>query len=308
MGIGAPPRAPYGVLGAWLDHLEVERGASPHTLAAYGRDVRAVWRACGIGVRAETRDGALEKLTAPALLRWLRGERAEERAASSIGRRLAALRGFLAFARSIGSMTSDPAAGLPTGRRWERLPKVLSREAVAHLLGSLDSARALDVRDRALLELMYATGARVQEACDWRLTDLRLDDRVIRCVGKGRKERWVPLGEQAAAAVTRYLDEVRVRHDKHGAEALFLSIRGRPLDRHRIYRLVSERAARAGLPQACSPHTLRHSFATHLMAGGADLRVVQELLGHATVQTTQIYTHVDSDRLKAVHKRFHPRG
>ena len=302
------PRDPEGVLQAWLDHLQVERGASPHTLVAYEGDVREVLGAAGLEERDWHRDGALACLTAPAVLRWLHGARKDGRAATTIARRLAAVRGFARFAVSVGSLAEDPTLGLPTGRTWERLPKALSRGAVDALLASLSGARPLDLRDRALLECLYATGARVQEACDWTLDDLRQGERVIRCVGKGRKERWVPLGAGALQALAAWLADARPGLDAHDSEALFLSRSGRPLDRHRVYRMVQERALRAGIDPTLSPHTLRHSFATHLLEGGADLRAVQELLGHASVTTTQVYTHVDRERLKKVHRRFHPRG
>jgi integrase/recombinase XerD len=162
---------------------------------------------------------------------------------------------------------------------------------------------------------MYATGARVQEACDWKVSDLRLADGVARCVGKGRKERWVPLGKVAVAAVKRWLAQGRPRllagskgRAAEGSDRLFVSRTGAPMDRHRVFRLVKARALAAGVPGRVSPHVLRHSFATHLLSGGADVRAVQEMLGHADVQTTQIYTHVDRDRLKGVHRKHHPRG
>jgi len=302
------PRDPEGVLQAWLDHLEVERGASPHTLAAYAGDVRTVLGACGLARARWAIDGALDCMTGAGLLGWLRLEREKGRASATIVRRLAAVRGFARFAMSLGALADDPTTGIPQGRRWSRLPPTLSRGQVEHLLGSISGARPLDVRDRALLETIYATGARVQEACDWRLEDLRLTDRVMRCVGKGHKERWVPIGEGAVAALQPWLEDARPRLDRAASERLFLSRSGRPLDRVRIFRMLRERAAQAGLATDLSPHTLRHSFATHLLEGGADLRSVQELLGHASVQTTQIYTHVDRKRLKRVHTRFHPRG
>ena len=302
------PQDPEGLLAAWLDHLQVERGASPNTLAAYGRDVRIVLGAAGLSEQDLFADGALARISPERLLRWLRTERKAGRAGSTLARRLAAIRGFLRFASAHGVIEGEPTAGLPVGKTWERLPKVLSKASVDALLASIPVDSALGLRDRALLECLYATGARVQECCDWRLEDVRLEQRVIRCIGKGRKERWVPLGEPAAEAIQRWLDDGRPDLDRAGADRLFVSKSGRPLDRHRVYRLLQERVAAAGLTVDCSPHTLRHSFATHLLSGGADLRAVQELLGHASVQTTQVYTHVDRERLKEVHKRFHPRG
>lgn len=302
------PKDPERALRAWLDHLQVERGASPHTLRAYALDVRTVLAACGVEGDRMSRDHALEDVTADALLNWLRTERKRGRAASSTGRRLTAFRGFVRFAHALGAIEGDPTAGLPAGRTWNRLPKVLSRRVVASLLASIPIERPLDMRDRALLEALYATGARVQEACDWCLHDVLLKERVVRCMGKGRKERFVPLGHPAAEAIQRWIETGRPAVDVHTSDHVFLSKGGRPLDRHRVYRILKERTLAAGVGTSASPHTLRHSFATHLLSGGADLRAVQELLGHASIQTTQVYTHVDQDRLKSVHRRFHPRG
>lgn len=303
------PLDPRHLLEAWLDHLRVERGASRHTLAAYGRDVRRVLTAAGLWPAHADEPRALERLDEERLLAWLGAERRAGAASSSLARRLSALRGYLAFAGSLGGIAADPSRGLPTGRRWERLPKAWSKEQVERLLEGVRGDGALALRDRALVELLYATGARVQEACDVRLGDLRLPDRVVRLRGKGGKERWVPLGAAAGDHLATWLQRGRPRLAATSSEtALFLSRGGRPLDRHRVYRLLQQRALAAGLPGQLSPHTLRHSFATHLVAGGADLRVVQELLGHASVQTTQVYTYVDPDRLKQVHRRFHPRG
>jgi integrase/recombinase XerD len=303
------PRDPSALLQAWLDHLRVERGVSPHTLGAYRRDVQRVLTAAGLWPRHAHDEGALERLDEASLLAWLGSERRAGAASSSLARRLSALRGYLAFAASLGAIAADPSRGLPTGRRWERLPKAWSRAQVERLLEGVRGETPLALRDRALVELLYATGARVQEACDARLADLRLGDRVVRLRGKGGKERWVPLGATAARHLEAWITRGRPRLEgTGGAPAVFLSRSGRPLDRHRVYRLLQARALAAGLPGSLSPHTLRHSFATHLVSGGADLRVVQELLGHASVQTTQVYTHVDPDRLKQVHRRFHPRG
>ena len=300
-----PALSPAAVVDAWIDHLRVEAGASPHTVEAYGRDVRAVLGALPAGERAD-----LGRVTRAGLLGWLHGERTSGRAASSIARRLAAFRSFWRFARTVAAVEDDPAASLPPARRGTALPKVLGRGGVAALLEAEPRAAdaPLALRDRALLECLYATGARVQEACDWRVADVRPADGVARCVGKGRKERWVPLGQVAASAVRRWLAEGRPRLATPTSDRLFVSRTGGPLDRHRVFRVVRARAVAAGVAARVSPHVLRHSFATHLLSGGADVRAVQEMLGHADVQTTQIYTHVDRDRLKGVHRKHHPRG
>lgn len=299
-----PPSDPHALLDAWLDHLRVERGLSPNTIRAYRLDVEGVLQRA----RAKGPDG-LVRLTPEALVAWLGAQRKARAAPSSTQRRLAALRGYVRFALSLGVMADDPTRGLPGGRPWKRLPKVWSRQAVTTLIDSLRGSEPLLLRDRAIVEVLYGLGARVQELCDWRLEDVRLDDGVARLIGKGEKERWMPVGEMATQALREWLDGGRPRLVARGAsDRIFVSNGGRALDRHRVFRLLRERAARAGLAATLSPHTLRHSFATHLLEGGADLRAVQELLGHASVQTTQIYTHVDRKRLKQVHTKFHPRG
>ena len=297
-----PPTDPHALLEAWLDHLRVERGLSPNTVRAYRRDVEGI-------LRHTKAQRSLARLTPEALVAWLARERKQRAAPTSTQRRLAAIRGYIRFGLGLGVVREDPTRGLPGGRPWKRLPKVWSREAVSTLIESLHGDAPLLLRDRAIVEVLYGLGARVQELCDWRLEDVRLDDGVARLIGKGEKERWVPLGEMAGQAVRAWLEGGRPKLLIGGSSAhVFVSNGGRPLDRHRVFRLLRERAARAGLPAVLSPHTLRHSFATHLLEGGADLRAVQELLGHASVQTTQVYTHVDRARLKQVHTKFHPRG
>ncbi|MFM8979114.1 MAG: tyrosine recombinase [Planctomycetia bacterium] len=300
------PRTPEAILAAWLDHLEVERGLSGNTLAAYRRDVRAFLQLARIG-GDDTQ--ALARLSHADLVRWMGAERRAGRAPPSIARRLAAVRGYLAFAQSLGALAGDPTEGLPAGKAWERLPKVLPPRHVEALLGSVPGQGALALRDRAMLEALYATGARVSELCGWDVGDVRLEQRVARCLGKGSKERWVPLGEPAMQAIAAWLERGRPALARAGANGpLFVSRSGQRLDRHRVYRVIAARARAAGVAARLGPHALRHSFATHLLSGGADLRAVQELLGHATVKTTQVYTHVDQGRLKAVHARFHPRA
>lgn len=305
---------PQEAVAAYLDHLRVEVVASPHTVAAYRRDLNAVLRGLPAAAQHD-----LRRIDRGALLDGMDRQRRAGRAPASIARRLAAFRGFWRFLGTLGlhhaeGMEHDPTAGLPSPRKGRRLPKVLSRAAAAAWVtaepaGAPDAPLAL--RDRALAEALYATGARVSEVCGWTLDDLRLPDRVVRCLGKGRKERWVPLSVPAADALAAYLRDGRptlAGRTEPAASHLFLSRTGKPLDRHRVFRLLGRRATAAGVVGPRSPHVLRHSFATHLLAGGADLRVVQELLGHADVSTTEIYTHVDRDRLKGTHRRFHPRG
>jgi integrase/recombinase XerD len=200
---------------------------------------------------------------------------------------------------------------LGSQKLWQRVPQVLSPEQVGRLLESPVAGDPFWRRDRALLELLYATGCRASEAATMRLQDMRLAEKFCICRGKGNKERVVPLGGRAIEALNRYLEQERATlagRAQPAADWVLLSYRGRRLRRERIWELLKRYAARVGVPPEVSPHTLRHSFATHVLAGGADLRQVQEMLGHASIATTQIYTHVDISRLKAVHKKFHPRG
>lgn len=295
------------LIRAFVDHLRVEAGASPHTVAAYEHDVRSV-----LAVLPPRERESIARVSREGLMRWLHAERSSGRAPSSIARRLAAFRSFHRFVRTVIEVEGDPTIGLPSARRPRALPKVLSKGAVDRLLAPSPSGRApesaLALRDRALVECLYATGARVSEACDWRVEDVRLDDGVVRCVGKGRKERWVPLGVPAREAVRRWLEAGRPALATEASERLFLTRTGGRIDRHRVYRVLERRAAVAGITGPRSPHVLRHSFATHLLSGGADLRAVQEMLGHANVATTEIYTHVDGERMKGVHRKHHPRG
>ncbi len=306
------PTTPLGVLDAWLDHMRVERGASRHTIFAYRRDVLDVLRAVGIHGTKLERDQALQGIRSSQIATWMRGERTRGAAPSSSTRRLSSFRGYMRFALSLGVAASDPTDGIRVPAMWKRLPKSWSKAQVDALLATANDTTPLGMRDRAMVEVLYACGARVQELCDVAVDDVRLNDGVARFVGKGGKERWVPLGEPAANAIRDYLEHVRpdlvVKSRNRSSRQLFLSKSGRALDRHMVFRMIRTRALKAGLDASISPHTLRHSFATHLLEGGADLRVVQELLGHANVQTTEIYTHVDREKLKRVHRRFHPRA
>jgi integrase/recombinase XerD len=193
---------------------------------------------------------------------------------------------------------------------WERIPQVLSPESVEKLLGAPQNSDRFFFRDRALLETLYATGSRASEVVNLRLEDLYLDSGFCKCLGKGNKQRVVPLGRPALKALRDYIQEFRPKLTRGLAECpwVFVSRGGRALTREMLWILVKKYVRRSGLNGKVSPHTLRHSFATHLLAGGADLRTVQELLGHANIRTTQHYTHVDRDRLKAIHRQFHPRG
>ncbi|MCU0864117.1 MAG: tyrosine recombinase [Planctomycetes bacterium] len=286
------------ILADFLVYLGVELQVSPHTVAAYRADLSRFLLGHGeLPPRA-----AIDRHLAALL---------GSHAPASIARAAAAIRGFYRFAHAEGLCSEDVATGLLGPKLEQKLPKALTRANVQRLL-ELPAEGELGVRDQALLHVMYATGCRVSEVTGLRTGSVIAEHRLLRALGKGNKERLVPIADAALQWLQRYQQQVRpvlrARASKDPGDVLFLSRTGRPLDRVRVFQVVRAACARAGLAFACSPHALRHSFATHLVAGGADLRSVQEMLGHASLQTTQIYTHVDHERLQAVHRRLHPRG
>lgn len=287
----------------FLDYLVVECGLSQNTIAAYRRDLAHFHEY--LKSRGKSNVAALKPHD---IVGFLAFEKTRGLSANSISRALAAVRVFFRFLSVEGKVPSNVASTLDSPHLWRRLPDVLDIADVERLLGAPDAAKPLGVRDRAILEAMYATGARVSETADLRMDGLNLESGYVRCFGKGSKERVVPIGARACECLERYIREERPRLAKSASPILFLSKSGRRLGRENIWALVRKYALAAGIAKHLSPHTLRHSFATHLLNGGADLRSVQEMLGHANIATTQIYTHVDKDRLKAVHKKFHPRA
>ena len=295
------------VTGRWIesfvDYLRNECHLSENTVVAYHRDMRRFY-----GWLAGRRVAQLSIQDLGDYAGWL-----DERklAPASIARHLASLRIFFRYLQLEGLLGDNLAELLGSQKLWQRVPHVLTPGMVERLLESPARGEPSWRRDQALLELLYATGCRASEISPLELQDVHLDDGFCRCKGKGNKQRLVPLGRRAILAVRAYLKHERptsVANRSPAPEWLLVSRRGLRLRRERIWELFKRYAARAGIGSDMSPHTLRHSFATHLLAGGADLRQVQEMLGHASIATTQIYTHVDPARLKAVHKRFHPRG
>lgn len=286
-------------------HLDAERGLARNTVMAYGRDLDryAGWVAGG-GVRDYLQPRIAE------LISYLGFLRDEKLAPPSVARHLVALKMFYRFLRLEERVQKNTADLLASPALWERIPQVLSPESVEKLLASPLPLDRYYLRDRAILETLYATGSRASEVVNLTMDNLFLDSSFCKCTGKGSKQRVVPLGRPAITALKKYLDESRPRLVRSAPDArtVFVSRGGKPLTREMLWMLVKKYVKRAGLNAKVSPHTLRHSFATHLLAGGADLRTVQELLGHATIRTTQQYTHVDRDRLKAIHQSFHPRG
>jgi len=318
----------------FLDYLVVEAGLSDNTVLAYGRDLREFLRFC--------RDSKIEKIqdVQPWLVRKYFGPRMETGtdapkrkigaanpssaglspqtsirggnphflSETSAKRALVAIRMFLRFAKLRRLIEDDGGEVLDTPKTWQRLPAVCNKQQVLRLLEAPSAEETFYLRDKALLELLYATGVRASELANLKTTDVNLDIGYLRCFGKGNKERVVPVGKIAIAATRAYLRDLRPRLAKPQSQAfLLLSRTGRPLSRIEIWRLVKKYAVRAGMPRNVTVHTLRHCFATHLLSGGADLRSVQEMLGHVDIGTTQIYTHVDHERLRQIHKKFHPR-
>jgi integrase/recombinase XerD len=290
----------------YLLHLRVERGLSPRTLAAYASDLASF--------AATLRRGGAWSRSADPAVEYLRGLRTRwHRAPSTVRRRAAALRAFYRFAFTEGLIELDVASLLELPRQARRLPDTLDAASVERLVLAPDETTPAGLRDRALLELLYACGLRISEAVGLDVDDVSREGAYVRVVGKGDRERLVPVGEPALDALARYVDEVRpvaVREatPTHRGGPLFLSSRGARLGRQAAWAVVRNAARRAGITGHVSPHTLRHSFATHLLEGGADLRVVQELLGHASISTTQLYTHLTGPRIKEVYARAHPRA
>jgi len=289
---------------AFKHYLQAERGMAANTVLAYGRDLEhfSLW----------ANDGGLKNHLNPKLTElgnFVGKMREDGLGPSSAARHLVALKMFYRFLRL--EERGDPAAVelLSSPALWERVPSVLSPEAVEKLLAGPLASDRFFLRDRALLETLYATGARASELVGLTTADLSLDARYCKCFGKGSKQRIVPLGTAAISSLTKYMADQRGQLvGDRDSGFVFVSRGGKKLTREMIWVLVRKYAQRAGLRGKVSPHTLRHSFATHLLAGGADLRAVQEMLGHASIRTTQVYTHVDHTRLKAVHAKFHPRG
>ncbi|KPK40709.1 MAG: recombinase XerD [Gammaproteobacteria bacterium SG8_47] len=288
----------------FLDALWLERGLSAHTLSAYGADLRQAGRWL-----RERGGGGLSSAGEGDLLAYL-AHRVEHKASPrTTARLLSSLRRFYQYLLRQGLVSADPSAGLTAPKLGRGLPRALSEADVEALLNTPDPDDELGLRDRAMLEVLYATGLRVSELVGLSLRQLNLRQGVVRVVGKGSKERLVPLGEEALTWLERYLAAVRPNLVKdHRIEAVFLTRRGGGLTRQAFWHLIKRHALGAGISKPLSPHTLRHSFATHLLNHGADLRSVQMLLGHSDLSTTQIYTHVSRVRLKQLHAQHHPRG
>ena len=292
------------LLERFAEYLVLEQGASARTRDAYARDLGQLveWLALHKVQRPD-------QVAAAHLREFVYSLKDDGRSPATIRRRISAIRTWYRFLLTEGVVKADPSERLETPKRWRTLPDVLTPDEIERLIGAISLDEPLAFRDRAMLELAYGAGLRVSEWIGVASKDVLLDELVVRVFGKGGKERLVPIGRKAAGAVAIYLRELRPRLEKGaGNGRLFLNARGRPLSRMGAWTILRKYVTLAGIAKPVKPHTLRHSFATHLLQGGADLRAVQEMLGHSDISTTQLYTHIDREHLRQVHRQHHPRG
>ncbi len=286
----------------FADYIRVERGLAVNTIKSYSRDL--------VDFARFAEDGRLDSVleaTRLDIVEYLGHLRQRGLSSSTVDRKTDSIRSFYRFMTAERYITNDPTRLIESSRSWSKLPSVLSIEEVQSLLDQPDTSKPLGLRNKMILEVMYATGLRVSEIVGLRITDLNPEVGYVRCLGKGNKERVVPIGSEALAAVKEYVDFGRpLLHPKD--DYLLVNYRGEKITRDGVLRIIRKIAKSAGIMKNISPHTLRHCFATHLLEGGADLRSLQEMLGHADIATTQIYTHVNSKRLREIHQKFHPRG
>lgn len=291
-------------LDIFLDYLSVERGLSANTIEAYRRDLlvysKFLENVAKKSFIASSRDDIRD---------FMLFEKDKGLSANSISRNLTALRMFYRFLTRERMIKIDVSSYIDTPKLWKKIPDILNLEEVERLIAAADLKKDQGIRDRAILELMYGTGMRVSEVSNIKVYEVNREVGFVRCLGKGRKERIIPLGKHASEAIARYLEKVRPGQVKNKtSQELFLSRSGKKISRVSLWKLIKKYAQAAKIKKLMKPHILRHSFATHLLERGADLRSVQEMLGHANISTTQIYTHINRDRLKSIHKMFHPRG
>ena len=290
-------------IAAFLNYAQVERGLAANTIAAYRRDLQK------FAVFCEPRRLAASSVERKHVVDFLGKLYQQGLDSRSVARQLVTLRNFFRFLAQENVVRHDPVEHIESPRVWKRLPKFLTLEEVEKLLATAETTTPLGLRDRAMLEVLYATGLRVSELVKLKVADLQLDAGIVRCLGKGNKERVVPLGRKSIASLEDYLRRGRPALTKRRTTPyLFVSRRGGAMTRQNFWMLLRQRARAAGVRVHLSPHTLRHSFATHLLERGADLRAVQMLLGHADISTTQIYTHVAQERLRQVYRTHHPRA
>jgi integrase/recombinase XerD len=296
------PSSPFFVtyLPIYLDYLAIEKGLAKNSLTAYATDLKR------FGIWLD--DHALETVKRQQIVRYIQSLRSSGISARSVARALAALRGFFRFLVAERHLKHDPTENLDNPKLWSTLPKSLHPSEVEELLAAPDRSTADGARDAAMLELLYATGLRVSELIRVKVEDLVLDAGFLRTFGKGSKERIVPFGDAARKTIAIYIEQYRSQFNRRNDPHLFLTNRGRPMSRQTFWMKIVRYARQAGIRSHISPHVLRHSFATHLLENGADLRSVQLMLGHSDISTTQIYTHVSRARLQKMYDQFHPRA
>ena len=294
-----------GLIAQFLDHIAYERGLSPHTCEAYQTDLLAF--ASFLESRGQA--GEVRAITRDHISAFLADQRRRRMSTATLARRLVAVKVFFAFLCAEGRVEQNVTEVMASPNKGRPLPHTLSEAEVARLLSSFPCGTPLAVRDRCMLEVFYACGLRVSEVTALRVGDVRMEEGVVRCVGKGDKQRVVPMGGEAQRWLARYLAEVRptLVRGRANEPGLFLTQRGAPFTRQGIFAMLVKRARAAGIAPGLSPHVLRHCFASHLLAHGANVRAIQEMLGHADIATTQIYTHVDESQAVLTHARFHPR-
>lgn len=292
------------LIDSFLNYLSVERSLSKNTIVSYRHDLTTY-----IKYLEDAHINALSQTSRKNIRDFMFMLKDKGLTATSIARNLAAIKVFYRFLVRERILGADPSGLLESPKLWKRIPDALSLKEVEDLLGQPDLRQLQGIRDRAILELMYATGIRVSEAVNLKVSDINLDVGFLRCIGKGSKERIVPLGKEAGVALKRYLEKARPKLLKKSSSdtVLFVSRLGKRISRQSFWKLIKFYCRKARIKKNVRPHTLRHSFATHLLERGADLRSVQEMLGHADISTTQIYTHIDKNRLKLIHRTYHPR-
>ncbi len=292
------------LLQSFLDYISLERGLSINTRKAYADDIRQFLDA--LTLKGITSPGQVGRKQ---ILDHLMAMKARGMSTNSISRHLVSIKVFFRYLQQEGMLDRNVTDTMDSPRLWKILPDTLSEKEVELLLAAPDMRKPLGVRDRAMLELLYASGMRVSELANLQLANLHLEDGYIRVIGKGRKERVIPVGGESIRLLSRYLEEIRpLLCENPHEQTVFVSNREKGLCRQRLWQIIKTHTKNAGIMKNVTPHTLRHSFATHLLQNGAPLRVIQEMLGHADIATTQVYTHVNPERLKSIHQQFHPRA
>lgn len=291
------------LIDSFLDYLLVERALAKNTILAYRQDLNIY-----LDFMIQRGINALSKVTRNDIVEFMFFEKDKKISATSISRRLAAIRMFHRFLTRERVLKIDPTTLIESPKLWKKIPDTLSLNEVEALIAQPDVRDHQGARDKAIFETLYATGMRVSEATDLKTNNVNLDIGFLRCIGKGNKERIIPLGKKAIHSINRYLEFSRPYFlKKKISQNIFISRSGAKLSRQSVWKLIKRYAKEAKIKKPIKVHTLRHSFATHLLERGADLRSVQEMLGHSNISTTQIYTHIDKERLKSIHKMFHPR-